>query len=95
MNALVGQLQPQRVLPVNPGPHRLRRLAVAEVVGTLHDANQSELPGMQRWLPIERVDSAEHLIGKQDAHLIAHPHLHVPGGKRGVRDTGSLSGNRL
>ncbi len=71
MKALVGQLQTQRVLPVNPGADGLRRLPIAEMFHELHDADQGELPGMEGRLPFDRVDSGEQVIVKKGAQLIA------------------------
>ena len=71
MKALVGQFQTQRVLPINPGTYGLCCLPVTQIFHELHDADQSELPGMEGRLPFDRVDGGEQLIGKERAELIA------------------------
>ena len=40
VEAGVGQLEPKRVLPVDPGAHRVGRLPVAEVLKKLEDRDQ-------------------------------------------------------
>jgi hypothetical protein len=40
-----------------------------------HDADQSELPRMERWLPCGGIDAPEHLIAKETAELIAQPQI--------------------
>jgi hypothetical protein len=70
MKALVGQLQTQRVLPVNPGAYGVRRLPIAQIFQELHDADHGELPGMERRLPFDGVDGGEQLIVKKGAQLI-------------------------
>ena len=95
MKALVAQLETQCILPVNPRAHGLRRLPVAEVFSKLHDTDQRQLPRVHGGLPFAGIDGAKELIVEKHAQFIAHPHVHVPSGKCGVCDTGSLSGNWL
>lgn len=59
MKAFVGQLQTQRVFPVNAGAHGLRGLSVTEIFHELHDADESQLPGMEGGLPFAGVNGAE------------------------------------
>jgi hypothetical protein len=95
MKALVGQLQPQRVLPVNPGTHGLRGLAIAQILHELHDADQSELPRMQGGLPLARIDDPEHLIVKQGAQLIAQPEVDIAVWEGSAGHTRGFHGNRV
>ncbi len=55
----VGQLEPERVLPVDPGAHRVGGLAVAEVLEELEDRHQREPPGRQRRLPAHGEERGE------------------------------------
>jgi hypothetical protein len=87
MKPLVGQLQTQRVLPVNPGAHGLRRLPVTEMFHELHDADQGQLPGMECRLPFAGVHGGEQLIVKERVQLIAQPEVDVAMGKGCVGDT--------
>ena len=71
MKALVGQLQTQRVLPVNPGADGLGRLPITQIFHELHDADQGELPGVEGGLALDGIDSGEQVIVKERAQLIA------------------------
>jgi hypothetical protein len=95
MQSLVRQVQTEGLFPVNPGTHGLCRLPVAEVFSKLHHTDQRELPRMESWLSFAGIDGAKERIVEERAQFSAHPQVHIPGGKRCVRDTGSLSRNRL
>jgi hypothetical protein len=62
MKALVGQLQTQRVLPVNTGAHGLRGLAVTQILHALHDADERQLPAMEGRLPFAGVHGSEQRV---------------------------------
>ncbi len=95
MKALVGQFQTQRVLPVNPGADGLRRLPVTQMFHDLHDADQSELPGMESGLPRFGVNGGEQLVVKERAQLITQPEADVPVREGRVGDTGGFTWNRV
>jgi hypothetical protein len=44
MEARIGQLKPQRILPVNPAAHRIGGLPVTEVLQKLKHCDQSQTP---------------------------------------------------
>ena len=73
MEAGVGQLEPERVLPVNPGAHRVGRLPVAEVLKKLKDRDQGQPPWGERRLALVGIEPAEILVLVDDAELVAQP----------------------
>ena len=52
------------------GADGLRGLPVTQVFHELHDADERELPGMERGLTLDGVHIGEQLIVKECAHLI-------------------------
>jgi hypothetical protein len=94
MKALVGQLQPQRILPVNPRPHGLRRWPITQLLHALHDADEGEWPGMEGWLACAGVDGAEQLIVKKGVQLIAQPQVDIAAWECRVGHTRGLHWNK-
>ena len=50
VKAWIGQLEPERILPVDPGPNSLRRLSVAQVLKELQHRHE-KAPGRKPRLP--------------------------------------------
>jgi hypothetical protein len=73
MEARVGQLPAQRVLPVDAGAHGVCRLPIAHLLQELPDADQGELPPMEGRLAFDGADGGEQLIVEARAHLLAQP----------------------
>ena len=57
----VGELKPECELPVDPGPHGVGCLAVAEMLEELEDRDQGQAPRRQGGLPPVRVERLESL----------------------------------
>jgi hypothetical protein len=89
----VGELKPERELPVDPGAHRVGRLAVAEMFEKLEDCDQGQAPRGQGGLTPARVKRPEVLVPIKDLELLAQPHGKSALGKGGIRDTRRLSGD--
>src|SRR5215213_1523283 len=66
----ISQLEPQGVLPVDPGPDSVSGLPVAEVLEELEDRDQSQPPRRKGGLPSARVEPSEVLILVEDAKFI-------------------------
>ena len=73
VEAGVGQLEPERILPVDPGAHRVGRLPVAEVLEELEDRDQGQPPRGERRLALAGIEPAEILVLVDDAELVAQP----------------------
>ena len=58
VEAGVGQLEPERVLPVDPGAHGVGGLPVAEVLEELEDRDQGQPPRGQGGLALAGVEPA-------------------------------------
>lgn len=95
MKALIGQIQTQRVLPVNAGAYGVCRLSIAQILHEPHDADQGELPGMEGRLSFAGVDGGEQLIVKQRAQLIAQPEVDIAVRECRVGDTRGFPWNRV
>jgi transposase InsO family protein len=73
----ISQLEPQGVLPVDPGPDSVSGLPVAEVLEELEDRDQSQPPRCKGGLPPARVEPSEVLILVEDAKFIPQPSHNV------------------
>ena len=86
----ISQLEPQRVLPVDPGPDSVGGLPIAEVLEELEDRDQSQPPRRKGGLPPARVEPSEVLILVEDAKFIPQPGHNValrescPGNSHGL-----------
>ncbi len=70
----VGQLQAQRLRPVNAASHRLGRLTVGQVLEDLEQRDQRQPPGCNRRLPPGLVEGGKPGVVVQNPDLIADPH---------------------
>jgi hypothetical protein len=44
-----------------------RSLTITQIFHELHDTDQGEAPGMDRWLPFDGIDRRKQFIGKERA----------------------------
>src|SRR3954463_13246264 len=93
MKAGVGQIEPERVFPVNPAAHGIGSLTVTEVLEELENRDQGQTPCRQSGLASGGVQVAEVLVLVERAELVAQPHDHGALGKGGPGNTYSLAGN--
>jgi len=94
VEASVIEGQRERVLPVDPGAHRVGRLAVGEVLGKLEDRHQRKAPGSLGRSPANREQVRQRTILHQGLQRIAHPQIRVPRRERSPRDARRLLGHR-
>ncbi len=90
----IGQLEPERVLPVDPGAHRIRGLPVAEVLEELEDRDQRQPPRRQAGLTPAGVERGEALVLVEGAELVAQPHDGRAPGEGGAGDARGLGRDR-
>ena len=89
----IGQLEPERVLPVDAGAHRVGGLAVAEVLEELEDRDQRQPPRREPGLAPGGIEPAEVLVLVEGAELVAQPRDHGALGEGGAGDARGLGGD--
>ncbi|GAA2351718.1 hypothetical protein SVIO_002180 [Streptomyces violaceusniger] len=82
VEAGIGQLQAEQVLHIDPGPHRVRGLAVGEVLGELQDTDQSQPTRGDTGTPPDSEGFPELLVREQRAEGIPDPRGQAALGKR-------------
>lgn len=82
VEAGVGQLQAQQVLHVDPCPHRVRGLAISQVLGELQDADQGQPAGRDPGPPPDPEGRLEILIREQRTEAVPDPHGQTALGER-------------
>jgi PAS domain-containing protein len=91
MEARVGQLEPQRILPVNPAAHRIGGLPVTEVLQKLKHRDQRQTPWRKAGLTAGGIQRAEISILVEGGKLITQAGCHGAAGKRRAGHARSLS----
>src|SRR3954463_13649808 len=92
-NPRAGQLEPERVLPVDAGAHRVGGLAVAEVLEELEDRDQRQPPRREPGLAPGGIELAEVPVLVEGAELVAQPRDHGALGEGGAGDARGLGGD--
>ena len=90
VEAGVGQLEPERILPVDPGAHGVGRLPVAEVLEELEDRDQGQPPWGESGLAPAGIEPPEILVLVEGAELVAQPHDDGALGEGGAGDARGL-----
>ena len=93
MEAGVGQLEPERVLPVDPRAHGVGGLPVAQVLEELEDRDQGQAPWGEAGLAPGGVELAEVLVLAEGAELVAQPRDHGALGEGGAGNARGLGGD--
>ena len=89
----VGQLQREQVFPVDPAPHGVGRLPVAQPFAELQERDQSQAPGRIRRLAQLGVEVGEARIVEHGAEPVAQEHVWVAAPERGPGDAGCVVGH--
>jgi hypothetical protein len=79
----VGQLEPERVFPINAGAHGVGGLTVAELFEKLQDRHQGQPPRCQARLAAARIQRAEIRVLVKISKLVAQSCRQRAFGKRG------------
>ena len=95
VEARVGQLEPEQVLPVDPRPHRLGGPPVGQVLAELQDGDQRQPPRWQARLAELGEQVGEVRVGEDGAELVAQPEQGVALAEGGPRDARRLLGHGL
>jgi hypothetical protein len=95
IEARIGQLQGQRVLPVDPPTHGVGRRTVGQVLGELENGGQGQTPRRFGRVPPRGEQVGEVLIRVDDVQRLPHPEVQGTVGKRGARDTRGLLRDRV
>ena len=74
MEAGIGQLEAERVLPVDAGAYGIGGLPITEVLEELEDRDQGQTPRCQGGLAPGGVEVAEVLVFVERAELVAQPY---------------------
>jgi hypothetical protein len=93
VEARVGQLQRQGVLPVDAAAGGVRRLPIREVLGELEDGHQGEPPGRRGRLTARGEEVGEGRVLVDRAEFVAHAHERMPFGEGRPRDAGGFVGD--
>ena len=89
----VGQFEPERVFPVDPGADGVGGWSVGEVLSELEDGDQCQPPGRGRGLPLERIEVGEVGVVEDGAEFVAEPEVGTSGGESGAGDAGGILGD--
>jgi len=89
----VGQVEGEQVFPVNPAPHGIGRLAVAQALAELHEGHEREPPGCIGRLGELGVEVGEVGVGEHGPELVPQQHIRVAASERGAGDAGGVVGH--
>jgi hypothetical protein len=95
VEAGIGQLQPEQVLPVDPRPHRLGRLPIGQVLVELQQGDQGQPPRRQARLAAPGEQVGEIRVGEDRAELVTELQEQVALAEGGAGDARRLLRHRL
>jgi hypothetical protein len=84
VEARIGEVQAEDVLPINAAADGIRGLAIGETFGTLEDGSQCQARGRLCGLPTRREERRELRVVVEGAETVGHLHVEVPARKRGT-----------
>src|SRR3954467_10427377 len=93
VKARVGQLEAEKVLPVDPGPDRLSGLSIPQALAELHQRDQGQAPGRTGWLTLLGIEVGEVAILEDRPERVAQGEIGAAFGKGGASDAGGLFGH--
>src|SRR3954451_8288078 len=93
VKARVGQLEAEKVLPIDPRPDRLSRLSVAQALAELHQRDQGQAPGWTGRLALLGIEVGEVAIHEDRPERVAQGEIGAAFGKGGASDAGGLFGH--
>src|SRR3954467_11515982 len=92
VEAGIGQVQGQQILPVDPSSDRLSGLAVAQALAKLQERDQGQAPGRVPGLTAPRVKISKAGIVEHGAEAVTQQGVGVAAGERGAGDAGGVVG---
>src|SRR3712207_2659943 len=93
VKARIGQLQAEKILPVDSGPYSLGRLAVAQALAELHQRDERQSPGWIARLTLLRIEVGEVAIREDGSEFVAQGQIGTAFGEGGLRDADGLLGH--
>ena len=93
VKAGIGQFEPERRRPVDPGAHRIRGLAVAQMLEKLEHRDQRQSPRRQSRLAAHREEGREIGVALKRAELVTQLHDDRALRKGGAGHANGLSGD--
>src|SRR5215207_6066198 len=94
VEAGIGQLKPEEVLPIDARPHGFSSLTIAQAFAELHQGDKGEPPGRVGWLAALGIELSEVGVAEDWAQPIAEREVRVTLGKGGASDPGGLFRHR-
>ena len=88
IEARIGQLRGEGVLPVDAAPHGRGRLLIREALGVLQHHDERHTPGRFHRLVTHGERGGKLRVQAEDAQFIAHTHVRIAFRKSGTSDTG-------
>src|SRR5918912_4293071 len=90
VEARVGQLEPEEVLPVDARSYGFSGLTIAQTLAELHQRNERKPPGRIGWLAALGIEIREVGIGEDRAEPIAQTEIRAAFGEGDARDAGGV-----
>src|SRR5215210_525051 len=93
VKARVGQLEAEKILPIDPGPDRLSGLPIAQALAELHQRDQGQPPGWTGRLALLGIEVGKVAILEDRPEGVAQGQIGAALGKGGASDAGGLFGH--
>ena len=90
IKARVIQSKAEQIFPVDPGPHRLGRLAITQSFSELEQGDQGQPPGRVRWLTASGVEIGKVRIIKHSPKPLTQQQVWITPPECSVGDTGGI-----
>jgi len=90
VEAHVGELETEQILPIDAAAHGIRRLAVGQTFEELENRHHGETPGTLGHLSTGGEEVDEVLVGVESSEIIAHIHGQGACGEDRPRDAARL-----
>ena len=93
VEAGIGKVESQKVLPVDPRPHRLGSLPIAQALPELHQGHQRQPPGRVGRLTVGREKVGEVAVCENAAELVAQDQIWRASPEGSVGYAGGIQGH--
>ena len=90
VEAGIGQVQGEQILPVDPGSNRLGRLPIAQALAELQERDKRQPPGRVPGLTAPGIEISKTGVVEHRAEPVAQEKVGVATGKRGAGDAGGV-----
>ncbi len=93
VEAGIGKIESQKVLPVNPRPYRFGSLPIAQALPELHQGHQRQPPGRVGRLTVGREKVGEVAVCENAAELVAQDQVGRTRAESGMCHAGGIQGH--